>query len=72
MPHTRKKSFYLKPSSTKLAVGTTLIIIQQESEKMIWKADFKTNFLQRVRFELKIFTTRHIWIKKITTRQILN
>ena len=65
MPHTRKKFFYPKPSSfsNKLFfdVDSTLIIIQRESEKTIWKADFKTIFLQRVRF----------WIKKLTTRQIL-
>ena len=67
MPHTRKKSFNPKPSSltTKLFfdVGSTLLIIQLESEKQTlnWKfynvSEFKTKKLQRVRFLVKIFTT---------------
>ena len=46
MLHTRKKSFYLKPSSlsNKLCfdVGSILTFILRESEKMNWKADFDT------------------------------
>ena len=52
VPHTRKKSFYRKPSSlsNKLVIGSTLIIIQRESEKTVWKADFQFKILERVRF----------------------
>ena len=50
MPHTRKKSFYRKSLSNKMGVGSTLMIIQRESEKMIKKADFETKFLQRIIF----------------------
>ena len=66
MVHARKKSFYPKPSSLfrKLffEVGSTLIIIQRESENMIWKADFGLKMLHRVRFEKKKNTTRQILI----------
>ena len=52
MPHTRKKSFYPKPSSLSnklfFDVGSTLIIIQRESEKTFWKADSDQKTLQRV------------------------
>ena len=52
MPHTQK-FFYPKllSLSTKVFsdVGSILITIQRESEKMIWKADFEWKILQRVR-----------------------
>ena len=54
MPHTREKSFYRKPSSLSNSlffdVGSTLIINQRESVKLIWKADFEQKILKRVRF----------------------
>ena len=72
MPHIRKKPFNPKPLSltNKLFfdVGSTLLIIQLESEKQTlnWKfynvSDFKIKKLQRVRFLIKIFTTRQILI----------
>ena len=35
-------------------------------------SNFKTKFLQRVRFQIKIFfTMRQFWIKTPTTQQIL-
>ena len=68
MPHTRKKSSYRKPLSfsNKLFFdfGSTLIIIQPESEKQTLNkkkynvSDFKIKKLQRVRF----------WIEKNTRR----
>ena len=71
MAHTLKSYFYPKPSSlsNKLSfdVGSTLIIIQQESEKHTLNqkvynvSDFKKE-LQHVRFINKIFTTRQILI----------
>ena len=54
MLHTRDKSFYRKPSSLSnklfFDVGSTLIKIQRESEKTIWKAGFEYKILQRVRY----------------------
>ena len=41
-------------------VGSTLIKIQWQSEKTVWKADFDLKNSQRVRFWVKIFTTRQI------------
>ena len=45
MQHTRKKSFYRKPLSLSqkfvLDVGSTFLITQRESEKMIWEVDFE-------------------------------
>ena len=71
MPHTREISFHRKPLSNKLVVGSTLIIIQQESEKMIWKADFGLKFLRRVRFWIKNFTTRQILKKNIILKSMI-
>ena len=52
--HTRKKIFYTKRLSFShksfFDVGSSLIIIQRESDKTLWKADFGEKFIQRVRF----------------------
>ena len=72
MPHTRKKSFYPKPSSLSnklfFDVGSTLIIIQQESEKMIRKANFDLKKYNASDFDMKILQHVRFWIEKNTTR----
>ena len=57
MPHTRKK-IYPKSSSSSNQLffdfGSTLMIFQRESEKMIWKADFENkNIYNASDFKIK-------------------
>ena len=71
-----RKSFYSKPSSFSntlfFDVGSTLILIQRESEKTFWKADFEVKNYNASGFELKKLKRVRFRIGKFTTRQILN
>ena len=53
MPHNRKKYFYRKPSN-KLVVGSTLVIVQRESEKQDENQNSVKVFYNVSLFELKI------------------
>ena len=64
MLHTRKKSFYSKPSSLSnklfFDAGSTLMLLQQESEKMIWKQNLNKNFYNVSTFKENNNKTRPI------------